>query len=353
MLVHARKVPERWRTLARVVSICVVLQLRRSQHSNEELAFQVQRPRLLPAKHSLTGVRVKPLEQGCWRPVRRSTAASDPHGKLPTSSGPVKQSSLARSVARFIFAGIGVFTALLMLLYVTSGMELLMEKLFQNPLAGKSPVVAMVIGLAVGALHTVAGPDHLAALAPLVIGQRRSPVAAFGLGALWGSGHATGQLLIGLGCLAVHIGLMRVPWAAALSQASGLLVGLSLIAIGLLGFKEAQDYSSEDEGQDQGAQNRFSAATYATGVVHGLSLDAIVFIMPAFSLPRLAAAVHVLGVVAGTLFSMGCYTGLLSMLCRKSPQLKLVSAGASSIALILGVTIVMSSFGIRIPLPGL
>ena len=40
-----------------------------------------------------------------------------------------------------------------------------------------------------------AGPDHLAALAPLVIGKRRSIFAAFGLGALWGSGHATGQLV--------------------------------------------------------------------------------------------------------------------------------------------------------------
>ena len=39
------------------------------------------------------------------------------------------------------------------------------------------------------------GPDHLAALAPLVIGKRRSVFAAFGLGALWGSGHATGQLV--------------------------------------------------------------------------------------------------------------------------------------------------------------
>lgn len=57
-----------------------------------------------------------------------------------------------------------------------------------------------MIGLAVGGLHTVAGPDHLAALAPLVIGKRRTPFAAFGLGALWGSGHATGQLVVGLGC---------------------------------------------------------------------------------------------------------------------------------------------------------
>ena len=49
-------------------------------------------------------------------------------------------------------------------------------------------------GIAVGTLHTVAGPDHLAGLAPLVVGPGHSPASAFGLGALWGSGHATGQL---------------------------------------------------------------------------------------------------------------------------------------------------------------
>ena len=118
------------------------------------------------------------------------------------------------------------------------------------------------------------------------------------------------------------------------------------------------------------------------------SQDAIIFILPAFSLPRFAAIVHVLGVVClaalgfaghsspflgfsrwledvawscfgtacsqdvmnvsvfsfevtGTLISMGCYTTVLSLFFRQSPRLKLVSASASSISLLLGMCIMM------------
>lgn len=51
-------------------------------------------------------------------------------------------------------------------------------------------------GLAAGCLHTLAGADHLAALTPLTIG--RSQFKASLLGALWGFGHSTGQLILGL-----------------------------------------------------------------------------------------------------------------------------------------------------------
>jgi len=262
-----------------------------------------------------------------------------------------ERSRTLRRAKRFAVVSVAVALGLVLLLYATSFVEGAMHKLFAPPMKAKSPAIAMMIGLAVGGLHTVAGPDHLAALAPLVIGQRRSIFAAFGLGALWGSGHATGQLVIGLGCLAVHLGLLQMHVATALQQMSGVLVGLSLIAIGLLGFKEAKDYDpTEDEETSTG---KFGWATYATGVVHGLSLDAIIFILPAFSLPRFSAIVHVIGVVTGTLFSMGCYTTVLSLFFRKSPRLKLVSASASSISLLLGCCIMMSCFGIAIPLPGL
>ncbi|CAK8993740.1 unnamed protein product [Durusdinium trenchii] len=259
--------------------------------------------------------------------------------------------SPVRRARRVVVASIAVACGLVALLYATSFVEAAMHKLFAPPMKAKSPGIAMIIGLAVGALHTVAGPDHLAALAPLVIGKRRSVFAAFGLGALWGSGHATGQLVIGLGCLAVHLGLLQMHVATALQQMSGFLVGASLIAIGLLGFKEAKDYDpTEEEETDTG---KFGWATYATGVVHGLSLDAIIFILPAFSLPRFAAVVHVFGVVTGTLFSMGCCTTVLSLFFRQSPRLKLVSVSASSISLLLGLCILMSCCGISIPLPGL
>ena len=71
--------------------------------------------------------------------------------------------------------------------------------------------------------------------------------AAFGLGALWGSGHATGQLIIGIGCLAVKMGLLQMHVAQVLEQTSGLLVGASLVAIRLLGFKEAKEYHAAEE----------------------------------------------------------------------------------------------------------
>jgi hypothetical protein len=47
-----------------------------------------------------------------------------------------------------------------------------------------------------GVLHTLTGPDHLAALAPLTIGRSRAQSTL--LGGLWGCGHNTGQILFGM-----------------------------------------------------------------------------------------------------------------------------------------------------------
>lgn len=51
-------------------------------------------------------------------------------------------------------------------------------------------------GLVAGGLHTLTGPDHLAALAPLCIG--RSRLQSFSVGALWGCGHDAGQVIFGI-----------------------------------------------------------------------------------------------------------------------------------------------------------
>mmetsp|Transcript_51976 Transcript_51976/g.110460 ORF Transcript_51976/g.110460 Transcript_51976/m.110460 type:complete len:392 (-) Transcript_51976:59-1234(-) len=275
-----------------------------------------------------------------------------------------QEAAVPSSVFARFFGGIvkaaGLVLALMMLLYLTKGFEGVIETT-KEMLTGQSPVMAGVLGLAVGALHTLAGPDHLAGLAPLVIGQRRSPLEAFGLGALWGSGHATGQLLIGLGCLLVKAGLVQTSMAPWFEQFNGLLVGASLIAIGLLGLNESRKFEASDEdevGEQPTEKSRFGWATFATGVVHGLSLDAIIFLTPALALPRVAAISHVVGVTAGTLLSMGVYTAALSAILRRwvgarSPKLSLVSSGASGIAILLGVMIALASCGISIAPSGL
>lgn len=262
----------------------------------------------------------------------------------------------ALRVLRTVVSVVALFVALL---YVTSFFENVMHST-AGLIRGTSALAAGLIGVTVGTLHTVAGPDHLAALAPIVVGQRCSPVGAFGLGALWGSGHATGQMIIGLACLAVRVGLFRTTGSDLgdfLNQVGGVLVGVCLVLIGLLGYREAREYNEEgtraDENVLRARKGQFGLATYATGVLHGLSPDAIIFIMPALALPRLAAISHVVGVVSGTLVAMGAYAALLSALCRRAPRLRPISEGASGVAVMLGCCILAASFGLHVPLPGL
>eukprot|EP00928_Gymnodinium_smaydae_P079042 TRINITY_DN63062_c0_g1_i1.p1 TRINITY_DN63062_c0_g1~~TRINITY_DN63062_c0_g1_i1.p1 ORF type:complete len:362 (+),score=58.59 TRINITY_DN63062_c0_g1_i1:109-1194(+) len=302
------------------------------------------------------GVRSAPVVlRGRALPPGSASVPYEPNGgtEAVAAASPEGPTSIGGLIARGAAGVAAVLAGLLALLYITSGFEALMHR-STGLLTSRSPIIGAATGLAVGTLHTFAGPDHLAGLAPLVIGQRRSPLAALGLGALWGSGHATGQLLIGLVCLAVHVGLLRMTWAPALGQASGILVGLSLIALGALGLYEARQYERDEaDGDEEPRRDRFGWATYATGVLHGLSPDAVIFIVPALALPRLAAVCHVAGVVSGTLLSMGGYTALLSVLCRRSPNLGLISAGAASMAALLGVSIVAASLGFHVALPGL
>lgn len=80
--------------------------------------------------------------------------------------------------------------------------------------------------MAAGFLHTLAGADHLAALTPLTVG--RHPVASSALGALWGAGHCTGQLILGL-CMVLlkerfdQVLPFQGPWLRweAVSRAAG------------------------------------------------------------------------------------------------------------------------------------
>lgn len=65
-------------------------------------------------------------------------------------------------------------------------------------------------GLAAGCLHTLAGADHLAALTPLTIG--RSHFKASLMGALWGFGHSTGQLILGLLMVLLKDRFQQVCW---------------------------------------------------------------------------------------------------------------------------------------------
>ncbi|XP_047060521.1 uncharacterized protein LOC124667260 [Lolium rigidum] len=223
-------------------------------------------------------------------------------------------------------------------------------------------------GFLAGCLHTLSGPDHLAALAPLSIG--RSPVESAAVGALWGCGHDAGQVMFGLLFLGLkdrlHIEILRT-WGTR-------VVGLTLMVIGAIGIREATQAApcvaaALDGGAHQhggnslekalmsggGKKKEISFATFATGIVHGLQPDALMIILPALAMPSRAAGAAFLGMfLVGTVMSMASYTVLIGTcteaLRERVPRItEKLTWAASLVAISMGIAIIVSeSFGVSL-----
>lgn len=214
-------------------------------------------------------------------------------------------------------------------------------------------------GLVAGVLHTLTGPDHLAALAPLSIGRTKMESAA--VGALWGCGHDAGQVIFGILFLLLkdrlHIELLR-SWGAR-------VVGMTLLVIGAMGIKEASEIPApcvaleavdhqagvlDSSPPMKNAERKFGFATFATGIVHGLQPDALLMILPALALPsRVAGAAFLCMFLVGTIVAMGSYTAFIgscsSALKKRVPRItEGLSWGSSLIAIALGVAVLLSEY---------
>lgn len=214
-------------------------------------------------------------------------------------------------------------------------------------------------GFFAGCLHTLSGPDHLAALAPLSIGRTRMESAA--VGALWGCGHDAGQVIFGLLFLLLkdrlHIEVIRT-WGTR-------VVGMTLLVIGAMGIREASEVPTPCVALENGecdvsvyealdnpavGKKKVSFATFATGIVHGLQPDALMMVLPALALPsRLAGAAFLIMFLLGTVVAMGSYTVFIGSCSRalkdRIPRITEKLTWASSlVAIALGVAILISQF---------
>lgn len=215
-------------------------------------------------------------------------------------------------------------------------------------------------GLFAGCLHTLSGPDHLAALAPLSIGRTRVESAL--VGALWGCGHDAGQMIFGLIFLLLkdrlHIEVIRI-WGTR-------VVGLTLLVIGAMGIREASeavptpcvalengecDVSMDDPlDPAPSGKKKIGFATFATGIVHGLQPDALMMVLPALALPsRLAGAAFLGMFLVGTVLAMGSYTVFIGS-CSQALKTRIpritekLTWAASILAISMGVAIIISQF---------
>lgn len=222
------------------------------------------------------------------------------------------------------------------------------------------------MGLWAGTLHTLCGPDHLAGLTPLSLGQNQTIAAA--MGALWGFGHSSGQLILGLVFILLKERFHGI--VPILSKWSGAIVGLTLIGIGVLGVYESLVLNEEPlpvesvamagvDGRVQAetggvVETRRHLGTYLMGFVYGLQPDSLFVVLPALALPsRIGAIMYVSMFVIGTVAAMGGYTlaiGTASEAAAKQRPslLRQLSTMAGGLAILIGIVVLVSGLGLRL-----
>lgn len=213
------------------------------------------------------------------------------------------------------------------------------------------PFAAAAAGVGAGSLHALAGPDHLAALAPLALRSHRQTVGgtrtAFRTGVFWGSGHVLGQSMLGLALFLISRSSFIRGLTAGLNlevigeMAATGAVGVVLMIIGALGL-----WGEGAKDQESSATSAIGWQTFATGVISGLHPDALLFCLPALVLPRLPGLIFLGTFGASTLVTMGGYTAGLQAAASSMgiDTVKRVSVISSGVAFTLGVIICGSAF---------
>lgn len=224
-------------------------------------------------------------------------------------------------------------------------------------------MIVALAGFLAGLQHVVAGPDHLAAVAPLAVHDRR---AAWRGGISWALGHAGGVGLVALAALALREAApLRIE---AISGWSERLVGIVLIGIGFWGFKRAFSNRLHSHVHEHGGERHVhihmhptadahalptsgpetaaphhhghSHAAMAVGTLHGLAGGShFLGVLPALALDTAGAITYLAAYGAGTVVAMAGFAwtvGLMAAQAGRSglrwPRLLMLGSSAAAIA---------------------
>ncbi len=197
----------------------------------------------------------------------------------------------------------------------------------------------LLAGTLASMLHVISGPDHLAAVTPLVIETKRK---AWKIGLAWGLGHLIGMLLIGVLFL---IFKEYIP-IELISQYSEQLVAVVLIGVGIWAFyrifneqknhkhphvhsenkpyihihKHEHSNGHHHTHQKIIRQNIFSS--FGIGFIHGLAgIAHFLLLLPALSFKSNSDGVqYVVGFAIGTILAMSAYALIVGKIVTYSKQ---------------------------------
>ncbi len=190
-------------------------------------------------------------------------------------------------------------------------------------------MLALIAGLTAGFFHVLAGPDHLAAVAPLAVDGDRT---AWRAGFSWGLGHTSGVMLVGLLLLAFR---ELIP-VEALSALSERVVGVALLGVGLWGLWRART--------SQPHHHHLPAApSFAMGTLHGLAGSSHLYgVLPSLMFAtRIDALAYLGGFGAGAIGAMTAFSSIVGAAAAAAGQSqasvrRAVLYAASTAAVIVG-----------------
>jgi hypothetical protein len=171
-------------------------------------------------------------------------------------------------------------------------------------------IFPLLAGVFAGIVHVIAGPDHLAAVAPLAA---NSAGPRWRAGFSWGLGHTSGVLLIGVLLIAFR-SMLPLDVISAYSER---LVGAALVGLGLWAAVRARDFDRE-AGRPH-AHPR-SGASFAMGTLHGLAGSSHLFgVLPAIALPtKTAAMLYLAGFGVGAVAAMSVFAALVGAVAARA-----------------------------------
>jgi len=200
--------------------------------------------------------------------------------------------------------------------------------------------LTFLLGVVASATHVMTGPDHLAAVTPLAIENKKK---SWIIGISWGIGHTTGLLLIG----GLFYLFREVFPVKIISEYSEVIVGAILIIIGIWAFYKLLN---KNEHKHKAAKN-IKAAVFV-GILHGFAgIYHILIVLPALALPSQAEAVsYLVGFAAGTVIVMALFAWSLGSVSEKAASLnknrflKGFRIFGGSAAVIVGIIWIILSF---------
>ena len=214
-------------------------------------------------------------------------------------------------------------------------------------------MMALLTGLFAGALHVLAGPDHLVALAPIAADK---PRRALSLGLRWGLGHGLGVVTLGL--LAIFAkDFIDTAWLSARSE---LMVGFVLIGVGLWAARRASGlvvhaHGHDHEGDthehlhvhvggpsyaDHRAHLGHQHAAFMVGMLHGAAgTGHLLGVLPSLALPPFEATLYLGAYLLAAVVAMGLCALAMGRLVggRSLAALRRVMFASSASAIALGV----------------